>query len=82
MDNPLAIHPIWVVAIDYVLGVIMWTLVGRTAMGFFLREDSDFFFMRFFVRATNPIIEAVCPDHPELPAGSRSSRSMSPGSFS
>jgi hypothetical protein len=66
MDNPLAIHPIWVVAIDYVLGVIMWTLVGRTAMGVFLREDSDFFFMRFFVRATNPILKLFAPITPSF----------------
>ena len=33
MENPLAIFPIWAVVIDYVLGIIMWTLIGRTAMG-------------------------------------------------
>ncbi len=57
MDDPLAIFPIWVVAIDYVFGVIMWTLIGRTAMNVFLAEDSNFFFMKFFVRATNPILK-------------------------
>ena len=56
MDDPLAIFPIWVVAIDYVLGVVMWTLIGRTAMGLFLAEDSNFFFMKIFVRMTNPIL--------------------------
>ena len=30
----------------------MWTLIGRTAMGFFLPEDSSFFFMRFFASVT------------------------------
>jgi len=49
--------PIWVVAIDYLLGVVMWTLIGRFAMGIFLSEDSSFFFMRFFVRSTNPVIK-------------------------
>ena len=24
MENPLAIFPIWVIAIDYVLGIVMW----------------------------------------------------------
>ena len=49
--------PIWLVTIDYLLGVVMWTLIGRFAMGIFLSEDSSFFFMRFFVRSTNPVIK-------------------------
>ena len=35
----------------------MWTLIGRAAMNIFQREDSDFFFMKVFVRSTNPIIK-------------------------
>jgi hypothetical protein len=34
----------------------MWTLIGRTGMSIFLPEDSTFFFMRFFVRVTNPLL--------------------------
>ena len=49
--------PVWVVIIDYLLGVVMWTLVGRFAMGIFLPEDSTFFFMRAFVKMTNPVIK-------------------------
>jgi uncharacterized protein YggT (Ycf19 family) len=64
MDDPLAIFPIWVVAIDYILGIVMWTLVGRTAMNVFLPEDSNFFFMRFFVRSTNPILRVFKPVTP------------------
>ena len=60
----IVIHPLWVIVVDYVLGVIMWTLIGRFAMGIFLREDSDFFFMRFFVRATDPIIRVFKPITP------------------
>ena len=54
--NPLDFFPVWLVAIDYMLGMVMWTLIGRTAMGFFLAEDSKFFFMRIFVKTTDPII--------------------------
>jgi len=50
--------PIWVIIVDYSLGVVMWTLIGRFAMGFFLPQDSNFFFMKFFVRSTDPIIRA------------------------
>jgi hypothetical protein len=66
MDNPLAIFPIWVIAVDYVLGVIMWTLIARTAMSVFLPADSSFFFMRFFVRATNPLLKVFAPVTPSF----------------
>ena len=48
--------PIWVLVLDYILGIIMWTLIGRSAMNIFQREDSSFFFMKAFVKLTNPII--------------------------
>jgi uncharacterized protein YggT (Ycf19 family) len=66
MENPLAVFPIWVVVIDYVLGTVMWTLVARTAMNIFLPEDSSFFFMRFFVRATNPLLKLFKPITPSF----------------
>ena len=47
---------IYILAIDYILGIIMWTLIGRSAMNIFQREDSEFFFMKVFVKYTNPII--------------------------
>ena len=48
-------HPL-VYVIDYILGIIMWTLVGRVAMNIFQREDSEFFFMKVFVKFTNPLL--------------------------
>ena len=48
--------PLWVIIIDYSLGVVMWTLIGRTAMNMFQPENSDFFFMQAFVRLTDPLI--------------------------
>ena len=48
-------HPL-VYLIDYVMGVIMWTLIGRVAMNIFQREDSNFFFMKVFVKLTDPLI--------------------------
>ena len=56
--------PIWVIFIDYVLGAVMWTLIGRSAMNLFLPEDSSFFFSRFFVRATNPLLRLFGPITP------------------
>ena len=48
-------HPL-VYLIDYIMGMIMWTLIGRVAMNIFQREDSGFFFMKVFVKLTDPII--------------------------
>lgn len=56
--------PLWVLIIDYTLGVVMWTLLGRFAMRLFLPENSNFFFMRFFVRATDPLIKFFGPVTP------------------
>ena len=53
-------HPL-VYIIDYILGVIMWTLIGRVAMNIFQREDSQFFFMKVFVKFTNPLLKILTP---------------------
>ena len=58
-------HPL-VYIIVYVLGVIMWTLIGRVAMNIFQREDSQFFFMRVFVKFTNPLINLFKPITPSF----------------
>ena len=51
--------PIWVILIDYIMGLMMWTLVGRFGMSIFVSEQSDFFFMKAFVRMTDPMIRAM-----------------------
>ena len=56
--------PMWIILLDYILGMIMWTLIGRSAMRIFLSENSSFFFMRFFVRATNPLLRLFKPITP------------------
>lgn len=58
--------PFWVLALDYILGAIMWTLIGRFGMGIFLPENSNFFFMRFFVRVTDPLIKLFKPVTPSF----------------
>jgi hypothetical protein len=57
MQGTFEAFPVWVIAVDYLLGMVMWTLVGRAAMNLFLPIDSDFFFMKIFVLTTNPIIK-------------------------
>ena len=56
--------PLWVIVIDYVLGTVMWTLIGRFGMNLFLAEDSNFFFMRIFVRTTQPLLRLFDPVTP------------------
>ena len=59
------IHPA-ILIIDYILGLIMWTLIGRVAMNIFQRENSEFFFMKVFVKLTNPIIRFFKPITPSF----------------
>ena len=59
------IHP-FILTIDYILGVIMWTLIGKVAMNFFQRENSEFFFMKVFVQVTNPLIRLFRPITPSF----------------
>ena len=56
--------PIPVILIDYVLGAIMWTLIGRVGMNIFLPIDSQFFFMKAFVQITDPILRVFRPITP------------------
>jgi uncharacterized protein YggT (Ycf19 family) len=63
---PLAMIPVWVLVIDYILGMIMWTLIGRVAMNIFLSENSNFFFMKVFVKATDPILRVFAPITPSF----------------
>ncbi len=42
----------------------MWTLIGRVAMNIFQKEDSQFFFMKVFVKLTNPLIKIFKPITP------------------
>lgn len=51
--------PIWTILIDYTMGLVMWTLVGRFGMSLFVSEQSDFFFMKAFVKMTDPLIRAM-----------------------
>ena len=44
----------------------MWTLIGRVAMNIFQKEDSQFFFMKVFVKFTNPLLRIFKPITPEF----------------
>ena len=56
--------PMWAVVLDYALGTIMWTLIGRFGMRLFLPEDSKFFFSRIFIKLTDPLLGLFGPITP------------------
>ena len=56
--------PLWIVILDYVLGMIMWTLIGRFGMRLFLPEESRFFFSRIFIRLTDTLLKLFAPSTP------------------
>ena len=58
--------PLWGLIIDYFLGVVMWTLIGRFGMRLFLPEESRFFFSRFFIRVTDPLLKLFAPITPSF----------------
>jgi hypothetical protein len=58
--------PFWAIAIDYILGVVMWTLIARFGMRLFLPEESKFFFSQFFIKVTNPLVKLFDPITPSF----------------
>ncbi len=62
----MSAFPIWLIALDYIMGAIMWTLIGRAAMNVFLPIDSGFFFMRMFVKITEPFMKLFKPVTPSF----------------
>jgi hypothetical protein len=55
-----------ILLIDYILGAAMWTLIGRFGMSIFVSEHSDFFFMRAFVKVTDPMIKVMAKLTPAI----------------
>lgn len=66
MTSTLGAFPAWVLLLDYFMGMIMWTLIGRFGMNLFLPVDSTFFFMKAFVRLTDPILKIFKPITPSF----------------
>ena len=63
-SSVLIMFPLFIIIVDYLLGMIMWTLIGRFGMSIFMHETSDFFFMKMFVKFTNPVIFLFRPITP------------------
>ena len=61
-------HP-FIYFIDYFFWIIMWSLIGRFAMNFFPSDGCLFFFLRVFVKYTNPLIRLFKPITPSFIIG-------------
>ena len=51
--------PIWLIAIDYILALIMTILVLKFVLNLFINEASNLSFFKFFTRITSPILNAT-----------------------
>ncbi len=56
--------PLWALVLDYLFGAVMWTVIGRAGMNLFLPVNSEFFFMKAFVKITDPILRVFRPITP------------------
>lgn len=45
--------------VNYVLAVVIYTLVGRFLLGLVIRPDSDNYIWRFFRRLTDPVLRVM-----------------------
>lgn len=50
------IYPIPVIVVDYFLGIVMWTLLGRAVLDLFIPAHSPMVIARVFRQVTNPFI--------------------------
>ena len=48
--------PIWIIIIDYILGLMMAILVFKFLFTLFINEGSNLAFFKFFTKITSPII--------------------------
>ncbi len=48
--------PLYILILDYILGSIMWTLIGRTVLDLFISADSPMVIARVFRQLTDPLI--------------------------
>ena len=51
--------PIWYQIPDYLLAIVMYTLLGRVLLGVIVPADSQNYIWRFFCRITDPVVRVV-----------------------
>jgi hypothetical protein len=53
---------------NFVLAALMYTLLGRVILGLVIDHDSQNYIWRFFVRFTDPVVDAVAAVTPRAAA--------------
>ena len=53
---PTSVFPLPILILDYLLGVIMWTLIGRAVLDLFISSQSDMVIAKTFRQLTDPLI--------------------------
>ena len=51
------VFPIWLIAFDYILAILMSALILKFILNIFINEESNFFIFRFFTNLIKPIIK-------------------------
>lgn len=69
MDQTFALLPYWYYHLpNFVLAVLMYTLLGRVLLSLFVDADSPNYIWRFFCRLTDPFIAAIAVVTPKATA--------------
>jgi hypothetical protein len=55
-------------AVDYLLAILMYTLLGRVLLGLIVPPQSQNYIWRFFVRLTDPVAAVVAQATPKAAA--------------
>ena len=56
MIGSAAIFPLPILVLDYLLGMVMWTLLGRFVLDLFIAAESEMVIARVFRQLTDPVI--------------------------
>ena len=62
----LQLYPIPVLVLDYLLGIVMWTLLGRAVLDLFVAPDRDMVIATAFRQITNPFIRLFAKVTPKF----------------
>lgn len=69
MDQTFALLPYWYYHLpNFVLAVLMYTLMGRVLLSLFVDADSPNYIWRFFCRLTDPFVAAIAVVTPKATA--------------
>ena len=61
METALGYYPLPLVAADYLLGAIMWTLIGRAVLDIFMPPESEMVLAKVFRQITAPFVRLLKP---------------------